>query len=263
MPIPRTASILTTAGMLTATLAAAPAHASPTTDPCTLLTETATSSAAVAPRIVATAPGAVENLAVTAGDASAALTWNPPLDTGDLPLTGYYLPLRTTAGIVAEYSAPPTSLGCTLTGLTNGTLYSISVYARNVIGLSPFTSRSFTPQPGTSPAPITPTSPATPPAVPDNPTTPDPYTSSPTSAVKHARVRLTAPKHQPGHRLTLRWVATHASQVRLTWKRGNGKAHSQLTTPTGRITLAGPPGTTYRVTAIAGSARAHKIYRIK
>lgn len=266
MPKPTAITIVAAAALTCPSpfLVAGPAAAAPA---CTLLTEDPGSITAAPARLIAAAPGPVDNLTVTPGDASATVTWQAPQDTGDLPITGYYLPLYTGSGITSEYSSPYTITSCTLTGLTNGTTYVVVVAARNVMGLGPGTKATFTP-PLTGPVapPVTPTDP--PVTTPAPQTSPSP-TSAPTSSTtptpmkKRARVRLSAPSHKPGHRLTVRWHARHTDTVRLSWRRGTGKTHTQTTAPTGRITLAGPSGTRYHLTATAGEAVAHKTYRIK
>lgn len=271
MPNPTTTAIAAAAVALTC---AAPALAAPTATAaapaCTLLTgNSGNLTTNAAPRLIASGPGPVDNLTVTPGDTSATITWDPPPNTGDLPITGYYLPLYTGAALTSEYSSPYTTTSCTLTGLTNATTYTVIVAARNAIGLGPGTKATFTPQPAsTPPAPADPSTP--PPQSPSDPaptaaaSSPAPVTTgTPKAGKKPARVRLSAPTHKPGHRLTVHWHARHADTVTLSWRRGTGKTHTQTTSPTGRITLAGPPGTRYRVTAKAGNARAHKIYRIK
>ncbi|MCA1696479.1 MAG: fibronectin type III domain-containing protein [Actinobacteria bacterium] len=100
-----------------------------------------------------TVPGDVQNLAATAGDSSATLTWNPPADDGGAAIDSYDI----TASIVGMAKAKahkvtkhaitkrdvPCDMGtpstCTMTvaGLTNGQTYSITVQAHNVNGDGP------------------------------------------------------------------------------------------------------------------------------
>ncbi|MFE2866153.1 putative Ig domain-containing protein [Embleya sp. NPDC059259] len=84
-------------------------------------------------------PGAPGGLAATAGQGQAVLSWMPPADTGDSPITGYRI-LRSTNGEPGS-AAPLATLGAdTLThtdqGLTNGTTYSYTIVAINAIGES-------------------------------------------------------------------------------------------------------------------------------
>lgn len=266
MPNPTTTAIAAAAAALTC---ATPALAAPTAaaPACTLLTgNSGNLTTNAAPRLIASGPGPVDNLTVTPGDTSATITWDPPPNTGDLPITGYYLPLYTGAALTAEYSAPAAATSCTLTGLTNGTTYTVVVAARNVMGLGPASKTTFTPAPSTSTGPDPAATPAPPPAG-GAPTAPAaavgvPSAPAPVTKPPKPRVRLSAPRHKPGHRLTVRWHARHTDTVRLSWRRGGGATHTQDTTPSGRITLAGPPGTRYHVTATAGHDVAHKTYRI-
>ncbi|GCD98746.1 fibronectin type III domain-containing protein [Embleya hyalina] len=84
-------------------------------------------------------PGAPGGLSVTAGQGQAVLSWMPPADTGDSPLTNYLIH-RSTNGEAAA-GAPLATLGAdTLTytdqGLDNGTTYSYTVSAVNAVGES-------------------------------------------------------------------------------------------------------------------------------
>lgn len=80
----------------------------------------------------ATVPGAVQNFSVTAGDESAIVKWDAPASTGGSPILGYQVTAAdgVHSPIVTFVSIP----SVTLTGLTNGTTYTISVMARNAAG---------------------------------------------------------------------------------------------------------------------------------
>ena len=92
----------------------------------------------------ATIPGAPENLGIVTGSTTATLTWDMAPNGGS-PLTGHQYRLSTDGG--ATYGAwidIPTSDeagdnadGYTVTGLTNGTAYTIEVRAMNDVGEGP------------------------------------------------------------------------------------------------------------------------------
>lgn len=72
-------------------------------------------------------PSAPRNLKATQGDQQVTLNWTAPA-TG-APITGY-----TVNGSPGGYSAQETTTTHTVTGLTNGTLYTFTVYATNSVG---------------------------------------------------------------------------------------------------------------------------------
>ena len=275
MPVTRPSTYLAATGLALAALPmATAAHAAP--QPCTLLVEPTAAAAGitaddhVSPNatgvvVITAPPSSVQNLAVTAEETSATVSWTPPTSNGNLALTRYDLTLGNAAGLVGEYSAPATATSCVLNGLTSNTTYTVTIAARNVAGLGPATLQPFATK-----VAITPAAPLTPPATPGNPTTGPSETpgSKTTPRVKKAKakkpkVRLSAGKHRRDHTLTVRWRAKHVSKVQLTWQRGKGKPHSQHPSPSGRITLAGPVGTRYTITAKAGKAHAQRTYSIR
>ena len=76
-------------------------------------------------------PGPPTNVTATGGLSSANISWNPPIDPGSFPVTDY----RATAqpgGASCTAVAPATT--CTITGLTNGTTYQVTVAAQNQVG---------------------------------------------------------------------------------------------------------------------------------
>jgi len=98
-------------------------------------------------------PTALQDLQVVAGDTTAVVTWNPPLDpAGDL--LSYTLLCTPDGGTEAACGqnlapapgeSPATSF--TFTGLTNGATYSVPVIAENIVGYSaPSGSATVTPQ---------------------------------------------------------------------------------------------------------------------
>ena len=130
----------------------------------------------------ATVPGAPTGLIATAGNAQVALTWTAPASNGGSAITGYTVTASPGAG-----RARSASLGCTVTGLTNGTLYSFTVTATNAVGTGP---------PSAS-ASATPQAPPPPPTVPGAPTG---LTATPGNA--QVTLAWTAPASNGGSAIT-------------------------------------------------------------
>ena len=75
------------------------------------------------------------------------VTWTTPSFNGGMAITGY---TATATASGHSYSCTSTTLKCTITGLTNGTTYSLSVIATNAIGSSaPSNSVAIFPAPDT------------------------------------------------------------------------------------------------------------------
>ena len=100
-------------------------------------------SPAVAPKAV---PGPVSNVLATPGNASATVTYNAPLITGGSAVTGYAATATPGGATANVFSATPQPI--TVTGLTNGTPYTIGVHAFNAVGtgVPDVSSNSVTPQ---------------------------------------------------------------------------------------------------------------------
>jgi predicted RNA-binding protein with TRAM domain len=83
-----------------------------------------------------TAPGAPIDVLAASDSASADVSWVAPLSNGGSAITGYTATAYTTSrGTTAVGTAcTTTTLGCTVTGLINGTTYYIGVVATNAAG---------------------------------------------------------------------------------------------------------------------------------
>jgi YVTN family beta-propeller protein len=95
-------------------------------------------------------PSAPGSVTATAGDAQMAVAWAAAGFTGGQPITGY----TATAAPGGRTCTTSGATTCTITGLTNGTAYTVTVWATNRIGTS---------GPSKPSNPVTPTAPTPPP----------------------------------------------------------------------------------------------------
>ena len=77
-------------------------------------------------------PGAVSSLVANATDSSVSLTWAAPTNNGGSPIVTYRIAVSPSLGGADETS---TTASKTITGLTNGTQYTFTVFATNEAGL--------------------------------------------------------------------------------------------------------------------------------
>jgi hypothetical protein len=82
---------------------------------------------------IATIPSAPTNVAATAGDGQAVVTWSAPSSNGGSAITAYTVTANP-GGATASWSSG--ALTATVTGLTNGTSYTFTVTATNSVGES-------------------------------------------------------------------------------------------------------------------------------
>ncbi len=100
---------------------------------------------------VASVPTAPEGLTALAGDGGAEVSWTAPTSDGGRAVTGYLVTATPSTG--TQITATVSGLSTSLTGLTNGTEYAVSVRATNEVGTGPATAPvTVTPRPVTVPS---------------------------------------------------------------------------------------------------------------
>lgn len=108
-------------------------------------------SAPVVP-LAAQVPGVPLITAVAARDGSLVISWVPPSDNGGSAVTGYTVTASAGPATVPVTAAASAS-SATVTGLVNGTTYTVAVTAANSVGSSPAATGSGVPQAAHAPAP--------------------------------------------------------------------------------------------------------------
>ncbi len=92
-----------------------------------------------------TAPSAPSSISFTPSSTKVQVSWTPPTSNGGAPITSYTVSAGHGSSCTAQVNTTAlTTSTCTLTGLTNGTTYQVSVTATNAAGTSPATTGSTT-----------------------------------------------------------------------------------------------------------------------
>jgi titin len=108
-------------------------------------------SAAVTPSAQAIVPGAPTAVMAVAGNAQATVSWGVPISVGSSAVTSYTV----TASPGGATATATEGLTATVTGLTNGTSYTFTVFATNAAGNGPPSAPSAAIVPATTPDPPT------------------------------------------------------------------------------------------------------------
>jgi len=180
-----------------------------------------------------TAPGAPTGVTATAGNGQATVSWTAPSSNGGSAITSYTVTpyVGSAAQTPVTVSGSPPATSTTVSGLTNGTTYTFTVSATNVIGTGPASSPSNA---------VTPS----PPTVPGAPTG-----VTATAGNGSATVNWTAPGSNGGSVITSYTVTPYVGSTALTPVTVTGSPPATSTTVTG---LAN--GTTYTFTVSAANA---------
>lgn len=216
-------------------------------------------SPSVTPAAPVTAPDRPTGVSATGGDALATVSWTAPADGGS-PITGYSVTPRI-AG-VAQTAVAASGTSVVLTGLTNGTVYTFTVTATNVIGTSDASVESAAVTPATLPAAPTGvtatrgdssavvswTAPA------DNGSTITSYVVTPFVGAA-AQPATTVTGTPPGNSTTVTGL-TNGTAYTFTVTAVNGVGSGTASAPSSSVTPLTTPGAPTAVTATAGNTTA-------
>jgi sugar lactone lactonase YvrE/ketopantoate hydroxymethyltransferase len=123
-----------------------------------VIANNASGSSAAATAVSTYTPGAVpglpNNVVASAGNTQATVTWSAPTSIGGSAIINYTITATPAAGSPTSVTVGNVSTA-TLTGLTNGTTYTITVLATNSIGSGAPATASSQVTPGTTPLPPT------------------------------------------------------------------------------------------------------------
>src|SRR5439155_1668866 len=108
-------------------------------------------SASSAPVTPATVPGVPTAVAASAGNAQASVSWTAPASNGGRPISGYAV----TSSPSGKTCTTGGTIGCTVSGLTNGTSYTFRVTATNSLGSSAPSTASTSTRVDTTPPTVT------------------------------------------------------------------------------------------------------------
>lgn len=94
-----------------------------------------TGAASVSPSaVIVSAPSAPVPASAVPANAAISVSWTPPSSSGGEAISSYSA--SAVGPTTLSCSTDATALGCTITGLTNGSTYAVSVVVRNAAGLS-------------------------------------------------------------------------------------------------------------------------------
>jgi Fibronectin type III domain len=144
---PRAAAVAMATAILLAGGAATGASAAVSATPAPVSPQVTTTT--TAQQDTPTAPGAPTGLTATPGNGTATLSWSAPSSDGGSPVDAYLIaggPSPSGTGIQEAVGGQT----ATLSGLTNGTVYSFSVHAQNAFGDGPAVTVTVTPTPGSA-----------------------------------------------------------------------------------------------------------------